>query len=171
MEPDVERREPLTIVSQFSDQGAVGRNQVQNMRDTGEEEDYDRPVPTKFGKVKYIGNGRIIPSGADFACFTAVIIIFPTLFGITYVNYSLLGHWGTAFGILWAATFINTLRILYLCATTEPGIIPRVKSNEIDYDVPYRVTYKSPEKITEEFDQLVGTLVSPGEAFFTPNLF
>ena len=75
-----------------------------------------------------------------------------------YRNFSLLGHWGWLFAILWSATFINTLRVQYLCAVTEPGIIPRVQSRKINYDIPHRVQYKSPEKVTEEFEERVDVL-------------
>ena len=75
-----------------------------------------------------------------------------------YRNFSLFGVYGWLFLILWTATFINTLRVLYLCAVTEPGIIPRVQSRKINYDIPHRVQYKSPEKVTEEFEERVGVL-------------
>ena len=84
----------------------------------------------------------------------------------------MLGYWGWLFACLWSATLFNTLRVQYLCAVTEPGIIPRVQSSKINYDIPYRVQYKSPEKVTDEFEERIGILQqSPGEAFYTTDLF
>ena len=58
---------------------------------------------------------------------------------------------GTIFLVFYLISFINVLRILYLCSRTEPGIIPKVKSKKIDPHGNYHVKYKSAEKIMEDF--------------------
>ena len=32
--------------------------------------------------------------------------------------------------------------MLYLCATVEPGIIPKIRSKAVNYQKPYKVTYQ-----------------------------
>ena len=78
---------------------------------------------------------KIVPSNNCFAIFTSLLIIVPSGFAMTYTNYSLLG-WlgGTLFLLIYLPSFINTLRILYLCSRTEPGIIPKLQSKLIDYN-------------------------------------
>ena len=52
-----------------------------------------------------------------------------------YRSYTLLG-WvgGTFFDIAYIVSFGNVLRILYLCSRTEPGIIPKIRSKQIEYN-------------------------------------
>lgn len=133
------------------------------------------PAQQKFrvmGNTKYIGGDRIVPSNNCFTLFTSLLIIGPSVFSMTFVNYSLLG-WigGTFFLIFYLVSFINTLRILYLCSRTEPGIIPKIRSKQIEYNKQYRVTYKSPDKIMEEFEEQSVLNKSPGKAFYTTNQF
>ena len=54
--------------------------------------------------------------------------------------------------IFYAVSFVNVLRVLYLCSRTEPGIIPKIKSRKIDYKRSFYVVYKSPEQIMQEFE-------------------
>ena len=108
------------------------------------------------GNTKYVGGDKIVPSNNCFAIFTSLLIIFPSGFAMTYTNYGLLG-WlgGTLFLLIYLPSFINTLRILYLCSRTEPGIIPKLQSKLIDYNPnkQYRVAYKTPDQIMEEFNK------------------
>ena len=67
-------------------------------------------------------------------------------------NYKALGlAWGTVFGIFYMISFVNVLRVLYLCSRTEPGIIPKLRSKQINYNKKYRVTYKTPEEVMSDF--------------------
>ena len=50
-------------------------------------------------------------------------------------------------------SFINVLRVLYLCSRTEPGIIPKLRSKQINYNKKYHVTYKTPEEVMNDFKQ------------------
>ena len=88
-----------------------------------------------MGNTRYIGGDRIVPSNNCFAILTALLIIVPSLFAMTYVSYELLG-WigGTFFDIAYIVSFGNVLRILYLCSRTEPGIIPKIRSKQIEYN-------------------------------------
>ena len=54
-------------------------------------------------------------------------------------------------------SFINVLRVLYLCSRTEPGIIPKLRSKQINYNKKYHVTYKAPEEIMNDFKQQKNT--------------
>ena len=62
------------------------------------------------------------------------------------------GWWGIALSIFYSASFINVMRVLYLCSRTEPGIIPKIKSRKIDYKRQFYVVYKTPEQILQEFE-------------------
>lgn len=44
--------------------------------------------------------------------------------------------------VLYALSLSNVLRCLYLCLTVEPGVIPRIPSDIINYDRLYKVTYR-----------------------------
>ena len=67
-------------------------------------------------------------------------------------NFKALGWgWGTLFGIFYMTSFVNVLRVLYLCSRTEPGIIPKLRSKQINYNKKYRVTYKTPEQVMDEY--------------------
>ena len=105
-----------------------------------------------MGNTKYIGGDKIIPASNCFAIFTSLCIIVPSGFAISFVNFTLLG-WigGFAFSIVYTVSFFNTLRILFLCSRTEPGIIPKIRSKQIEYNKTYQVTYKTPDKVMEEF--------------------
>ena len=127
-----------------------------------------------MGNTKYISGDKIVPSNNFFAVFTSLLIILPSGFAMSYVSYSLLGWvFGIFFDLFYLVSFLNTLRILYLCSRTEPGIIPKIRSKQIDYNKQYRVTYKTPDTIMEEFkeqskQQNNQTAV---QAFFSMNTF
>ena len=65
-----------------------------------------------------------------------------------YRTYGIAGWWGTVLlGLPYLASLLNVLRNLYLCAMTEPGIIPKVRSQEINYNKTYFVAYRSADEI------------------------
>ena len=45
---------------------------------------------------------------------------------------------------LYVVSIFTVLRSLFLCATTEPGIIPPVRSDIVNYDRPYSAVYRDP---------------------------
>ena len=99
----------------------------------------------KIGNTTYRGGDKIKPSNDTFAAGTAVIIIVPSLYIMTVVSYGLCGWWGLILSIFYSVSFINVIRILYLCSRTEPGIIPKIKSKKIDYKRSFYVVYKKPD--------------------------
>lgn len=48
------------------------------------------------------------------------------------------------------ASLTNVLRCIYLCSKVEPGIIPKVRSNSIDYQRPYKVTYRDQNEASQK---------------------
>ena len=70
-------------------------------------------------------------------------------------------------------SFINVLRVLYLCSRTEPGIIPKLRSKQINYNKKYNVTYKTPEEIMNDFKKQKNTQssITAVESFFSTNAF
>mmetsp|Transcript_32708 Transcript_32708/g.43148 ORF Transcript_32708/g.43148 Transcript_32708/m.43148 type:complete len:243 (+) Transcript_32708:153-881(+) len=69
--------------------------------------------------------------------------------------------------ILYIASILSVLRCLFLCATTEPGIIPPVKSGVINYKRAYSSVYR------DHSDPLVhkANAADPVEAFFSLEKF
>ena len=52
-----------------------------------------------------------------------------------YRAFTLLGVvGGIFFDIVYLISFGNVLRVLYLCSRTEPGIIPKIRSKQIEYN-------------------------------------
>jgi len=43
------------------------------------------------------------------------------------------------------ASLANNLRVLYMCAAVEPGIIPKIRSKAVNYQRQYQVTYREAE--------------------------
>ena len=70
-------------------------------------------------------------------------------------------------------SFVNVLRVLYLCSRTEPGIIPKLRSKQINYNKKYRVTYKTPEEVMDDYQKQRGTRtgITAVESFFSTNTF
>ena len=71
------------------------------------------------------------------------MILIPSGIVATVTNWSLTGWIGCWFlGAVYLVSVVNTIRILFLCAMTEPGIIPKIRSKEINYNQAYTVKYK-----------------------------
>ena len=45
-----------------------------------------------------------------------------------------------------AASLYITIRSLYLCATVEPGIIPKIRSKTVNYQKTYKVAYREADE-------------------------
>lgn len=81
--------------------------------------------------------------------------------------WDLCGYIGGAFVFLaYVTSLVNVIRILYLCATVEPGIIPKIRSKTVNYTKPYKIKYREAhERATAVKD------LSPVEAFFSLSSF
>lgn len=44
--------------------------------------------------------------------------------------------------LLYIVSLGNVLRVLYLCASVEPGIIPKIRAKAVNYQKPYKVVYQ-----------------------------
>ncbi len=66
-------------------------------------------------------------------------------------DYSLGGWYGAVLiGLIELAFVGNAVRLFILATYTEPGIIPRITSNKIDYSRTHYVEYKSMEEISSD---------------------
>jgi len=87
-----------------------------------------------MGATRYRGFDRIRPVNWCFTIVTACMITLPSLACLTVVPFDLAGWAG---GILiclaYAFSLGITLRTLYMCATVEPGIIPKIRSKSVNY--------------------------------------
>ena len=107
-----------------------------------------------MGNAKYRGGDKIYPSNFCFVFVTGLMIFVPSMIVATVTNWSLVGWVACWFlGAFYLVSMINALRILILCSTTEPGIIPKIRSKEINYNLLYRVKYKEPDQLMLEYKQ------------------
>ena len=72
--------------------------------------------------------------------------------------------------LLCLVSLINDMRVLYLCATVEPGIIPKIRSKALNYQRPYKVTYREPGDEDPRASSLHATM-TPVEKYFSLNNF
>ena len=88
-----------------------------------------------MGNTRFRGGDRIYPSNFCFVFVTALMIAIPSAIVGVLTNYALTGWVGCWFlGIAYFISTFNTLRVLHLCSSTEPGIIPKIRSKEIAYN-------------------------------------
>ena len=64
--------------------------------------------------------------------------------------------------LFYMASLVNTLRILFMCAMVEPGIIPKIRSKTVPYQKAIKVAYRD----VDEYEDQVKAL-EPVEAFFS----
>ena len=101
-----------------------------------------------MGFAKYRGADRILPANYCFPIMTASIIFIPSLPAITFVPFHMCGWFGGAvISIIYGLSLANSMRILYLCATVEPGIIPKVRSKSVNYTKVYKVSYRDEQDV------------------------
>ena len=87
-----------------------------------------------LGNSVYWGRDRIRPVDRCFLVITVLLIVIPSLPALTFTPFYLFGWIGGAFACLaYLISLVNVLRVLYLCATVEPGIIPKIRSRTINY--------------------------------------
>ena len=86
----------------------------------------------------------------------------------TCSNYGI-GEWvGVIFlGIVECLPLANTLRMFILCSYTEPGVIPKVRSDKIDYNKSHYVAYRNPAEAHPEAE----ITTDSGKVFFSLNKF
>ena len=67
--------------------------------------------------------------------------------------------------LLYFASLFNVLRILYLCASVEPGIVPKLPSKIINYDRPYKVAYETgiPQDTPEAYFSMKKFKICPSD--------
>ena len=116
-----------------------------------------------LGFAKYRGADRITPANYCFPILTALIIIIPSIPALTFVPFHMCGWLGGAIiCILEVLSLANTIRVLYLCATVEPGIIPKIRSKSVNYTKVYKVSYRDEQDVLNAQKNL-----RPVEAFFS----
>lgn len=128
-----------------------------------------RPNKAKIvGKAKYLSHDRIRPVNWCTSVFTVFMVLIPSAPYCTVIPF-ILCEWFAAILvlILYITSMSVVFRCLYLCATTEPGIVPPIRSDIINYARPYQATYREFE------DELVReqTQNDPIEAFFSIQKF
>ena len=96
------------------------------------------------GNALYRGKDRIRPANWQYLIATVLMIVIPSFPTLCIIPFMLLG-WigGTFLALLYLVSLANVLRILYQCASIEPGILPKLSSKIINYDRPYKVAYDS----------------------------
>jgi hypothetical protein len=50
-------------------------------------------------------------------------------------------------GLFYFASVFNSLRCLVLCAITDPGILPKIPSSDVNYNRSYHVAYRDIDEI------------------------
>lgn len=79
----------------------------------------------------------------------------------------LFGWIGGAFACLgYLISLVNVLRVLYLTATIEPGIIPKIRARSVNYQKPYKVAYRDQAELESAMIEL-----SNVEAYFNLSRF
>ena len=87
-----------------------------------------------MGNALYKGGDRIRPAEWGVTIITYIMIIPPSLLCLTVVPFDLAGWIGGALiCIAYWISFINMLRMLYMCSHVEPGIIPKIRSRALNY--------------------------------------
>ena len=105
-----------------------------------------------MGNATYVGDDRIRPSQFFMVFVTFFMILFPSALYVSYVPIVVAGPIaGTFIILIYAASMINALRCLWLCSTIEPGIIPAIRSEKVDYERPsYMATFKNRWELARE---------------------
>ena len=108
-----------------------------------------------MGNAVYRGRDRIKPSEWCVTVITYIMIVPPSIPCLSIVPFDLAGWIGGALiFLLYWVSFINMCRMLHLCSTVEPGIIPKIRSKELNYQRAYKVMYRTPEEIDSEVTDL-----------------
>ena len=75
---------------------------------------------------------------------------------------------GAFIALFYLGSFLNTMRMLYLCATVEPGIIPKIRTKSVNYQRTYKVSYRDEDDLGPLSAQ---QNLSPVETFFSLSRF
>ena len=84
-----------------------------------------------FGNFVSKGGDRVKPPDVHFAVIASMFIILPSSYVVFFTNIQLFGLVpGVIVDLFYTCSILNLLRLIYLCAYTEPGIIPAVPSRQ-----------------------------------------
>ena len=79
-----------------------------------------------------MGADRVRPPDWLFAILTTLLILVPSMYVLIYINIQLFGLvFGLIIDSLYLVSLLNLVRLIYLCATTDPGIIPAIPSESV----------------------------------------
>jgi palmitoyltransferase ZDHHC9/14/18 len=59
-------------------------------------------------------------------------------------------------GLFYFASVFNSLRCLVLCAITDPGILPKIPSSDVNYNRNYHVAYRDIDEIQQDENKSIG---------------
>ena len=88
------------------------------------------------------------PSGWPALIVTFILIGVPSLMVFIFTCHIIGGWYGTfLLGFPYLASMANTLRNLLNVALTDPGIIPKIRSENINYNRTYQVDYRETDEL------------------------
>ena len=97
---------------------------------------------------------------------TYILVLFPSVPVLIFTTYGIGGWIGSVFlGIPYLISMVNSIRLVMQVALTDPGIIPKLKSSEINYNKTYNVLYRNTEELTKDDN------ISEGRNFFSLKQF
>lgn len=96
-----------------------------------------------LGNSAYWGRDRIKPVDKCFVIITVFLVLVPSMPALAFTPFYLF-DWlgGAAISLAYFCSLVNVLRVLYLCATLDPGIIPKIRAKSINYQKTYKVAYR-----------------------------
>ena len=102
------------------------------------------------------------PAGWPNLIMTYVLIIVPSFPVLVWTCYGIGGWAGSVFlGIPYFLSAFNTIRLVMKVALTDPGILPKLKSSQINYNKTHSVMYRKAEELSWDNTK------SSGSNFFT----
>ena len=116
------------------------------------------------GNSLYRGRDRILPANWHYTIATVLMIVIPSFPTQCFIPFILAG-WagGTFLALVYLVSLANVLRILYLCASVEPGILPKLSSKVINCERPYKVAYdaRAPQDTPANYFSVKKFKISP----------
>ena len=105
-----------------------------------------------MGNFKYKYRDRVCPGGWPILILTFTLIAGPSILVFIFTCYGIGGLYGTFFlGIPYLISLCNSLRVLINVTQTDPGIIPKLRSQNINYNRNYSVAYREANELN--FDE------------------
>jgi hypothetical protein len=107
------------------------------------------------------GGDQVKPPDYPVAIINGLMIAMPTTFIMAYTSFELFEFsYGLVYDILLAASMFNCLRLIYKCASAEPGIVPAIPTPEI-----------SRKKTISKYPLMLSNLVPFLDIEYTPESF